>query len=189
MHKRALASFLLIVGCSRAPEGPPAPSPPPTSAPSPASRAPPPLAPAPQPVPPPAVVSPALPAALAGRYARRCWVEPVPVLSPIAPCTLRDDFDGDGSVDTADLVEDERRRRGVAFAFAGGGTAVAGAGLTIGNGGDDFEWMDAWRLVRRGDPALPRWAKGAGVLVERTESAAGVVAWDGKRLRWAQHGD
>jgi len=52
-------------------------------------------------------------------------------------------------------------RRGIAFLHAGGDVTVVGAGHAIGNGGDDFHWMDEWhvmgaRALREIDPTLPR---------------------------------
>ena len=67
---------------------------------------------------------------------------------------------------------------------------VVGAGRAIGNGGDDFSWMDAWSIETRDTrgksaPAL----RGDALLVQKLESASGLIYWDGSTYRWRQQGD
>jgi hypothetical protein len=56
-----------------------------------------------------------------------------------------------------------------------------GMGHPFGNGGDDFGWLDIWRIEAT--------AKGDQLVVEKSESASGVVIWDGRRYRWTQLSD
>ena len=60
------------------------------------------------------------------------------------PFYLRGDFNGDGKIDVAVLVK-QRSTGKLGIAIVHGGTSqvtILGAGNAIGNGGDDFEWMD-----------------------------------------------
>src|SRR5438093_13426443 len=64
------------------------------------------------------------------------------------PFYLRGDFNGDGEIDVAVLVK-QRSTGKVGIAIVYGGTnkvTILGAGTAIGNGGDDFEWMDTCQI-------------------------------------------
>jgi hypothetical protein len=111
-------------------------------------------------------------------------------LSPrLDPSVLHGDFDGDGRPDVAVLVE--RRdggAQGIAMVHAGSQRAVVlGAGNAIGNGGDDFSWMDAWRVQPK-DAGAPG-SRGDALHVEKREAASALVVWDGAAYRWRQQGD
>jgi hypothetical protein len=110
------------------------------------------------------------------------------VSTHLEPAALSGDFDGDGRTDVAVLVA--RRAtgaRGIAFLHAGSPHAwVVGAGHELGNGGDDFSWMDAWSVQPRGRVAGQR---GEAVLVEQREAASALLYWDGAAWRWHQQGD
>lgn len=56
-----------------------------------------------------------------------------------------------------------------------------GAGSAFGNGGDDFHWLNIWRV----EPT----ARGDQLFVEKSESASGAITWDGRGYRWTQLGD
>jgi hypothetical protein len=83
----------------------------------------------------------------------------------------------------------------VALLHASGKSFVVGAGKDVGNGGDDWSWMDKWSLTKRGpveqgaDEAAPPKLKGDALLVEKTESASALVYFDGKTYAWYQQGD
>ena len=110
------------------------------------------------------------------------------VSTHLEPAVLSGDFDGDGRPDVAVLVT--RRAtgaHGIAFLHAGSSRAwVVGAGHELGNGGDDFSWMDAWSVQPRG--ALPG-QRGDALLVEQREAASALLYWDGAAWRWHQQGD
>lgn len=105
------------------------------------------------------------------------------------PSVLHGDFDGDGQPDVAVLVERrDSGAQGIAVVHAGSQRAVVlGAGNAIGNGGDDFSWMDAWRVQpKSADAPGPR---GDALHVEKREAASALLYWDGAAYRWQQQGD
>ena len=113
------------------------------------------------------------------------------------PFCLRGDFDGDGAADFAVLIKQAvGGKQGIAIVHrATGLVSIVGAGKPLGNGGDNFDWMDAWSIVdkaatgaAKADPKRPA-LKGDAILAVKTESAGGLIWWDGTRYRWSQHGN
>jgi len=118
------------------------------------------------------------------------------------PFYLRGDFDGDGSLDYAILVK--RRsdgKKGIAVWLGGKtgpGLIVLGAGTKTRVGGsdtDDWDFFDSWQVYGKrtvlqgvGEGKPPKLI-GEAILIERTESASGLIYWDGKKFRWYQQGD
>jgi hypothetical protein len=113
------------------------------------------------------------------------------------PYYLQGDFDGDGRRDTALLIRHKANGKiGIAiFQSSQPEPLVLGAGTRIGNGGDDFNWMDAWNVKLRGP--VDRGAgeaslislKGDALLVVKTEASSGLLYWTGSRYEWYQQGD
>ena len=110
----------------------------------------------------------------------------------INPYFLQGDFNGDGRLDVAVLVERKATaQQGIAILHAGStNPIVVGAGREIGNGGADFSWLDAWSIEARDTrgknaPTL----RGDALLVQKLESASGLIYWDGTAYRWRQQGD
>jgi hypothetical protein len=113
------------------------------------------------------------------------------------PFYLGGDFNGDGKPDIAVLVKNKRSGKlGIAFCHGGKGEAfIVGAGRPLGNGGDDFSWIDNWivqskRAASKAAATSER-AKPSSetVLVEKNDSGGGLIYWDGKKYRWKQQGD
>jgi hypothetical protein len=107
----------------------------------------------------------------------------------VNPSYLERDFDGDGKMDAAVLVK-ERSTGKLGIAIVDGQTgkvAILGAGIGIGNGGDDFEWMDSWQVYSK-TRNVPR-LRGDALLVEKSEAASALIYWNGKRYVWSQQGD
>jgi hypothetical protein len=113
------------------------------------------------------------------------------------PSYLEGDFEGDGKMDTAVLVK-ERTTGKLGIAIVHGTTGkvtILGAGIGIGNGGDDFEWMDSWQVYPKtraahasGETNVPH-LSGDALLVEKSEAASALIYWNGKRYVWSQQGD
>jgi hypothetical protein len=113
------------------------------------------------------------------------------------PFYLSGDFNGDGKIDVAVLVKQRSTGKlGIAIVHgATGKVTILGAGVSIGNGGDDFEWMDSWRVYSKdraareaseiGVPHLHRDA----LLVQKSEAAGALIYWNGKHYVWFQQGD
>ena len=118
------------------------------------------------------------------------------VSSRLNPLYLEGDFNGDGKIDVAVLVK-QRSTSKLGIAIIHGGTdkvTILGAGIDIGNGGDDFEWMDYWQVyprdrvvVETGETAPRR--HGDALLVGKSEAASALIYWNGKRYVWSQQGD
>src|SRR6266516_3478785 len=113
------------------------------------------------------------------------------------PFYLRGDFNGDGNTDVAFLVQ-HRSTRKIGIAIVHGATdkvIILGAGVVIGNGGDDFEWMDCWRVLskdsaaREGGKTNAPDFRGDALFVEKSEAASALIYWNGKRYVWSQQGD
>ena len=104
----------------------------------------------------------------------------------ITPVMLQGDFDGDGRIDIALFVENTKNhKQGIVFLHqSGAGPIVVGAGTPLGNGGDDFEWMDSWAVKRRSAKL-----RTDAVLLMRESSASGLVYFEGGHYRWKQQGD
>jgi hypothetical protein len=113
------------------------------------------------------------------------------------PFYLRGDFNGDGKIDVAVLVK-QRSTGKLGVAIVHGGTSkvtILGAGTAVGNGGDDFEWMDTWQVYSKtrvapgGNVTNAPHIRGDALLVGKSETAGALIYWNGKRYTWFQHGD
>jgi hypothetical protein len=113
------------------------------------------------------------------------------IIEPVEPVFQMGDFDGDAKPDMACVVRNRSSgKTGVLILHrAGGGAHVLGAGRPFGNGGDDWTWMGAWRVIATTE--LPRGlSKGKDALVvEKPESAGGALYWTGSEYAWMQWGD
>ena len=121
---------------------------------------------------------------------------PFVIAMHVNPYILFGDFDGDHKTDVAVLVRERKTGKvGIAVALQRGRTDVLGAGTEMGNGGDDFAWLDHWSVytkapVERGaDETKPPKLIGDALLVEKSESASGIIYFTGSRYSWYQQGD
>ena len=113
------------------------------------------------------------------------------------PSYLEGDFNGDGTADVAILVKEHSTGKlGIAIIDgAAGRAAILGAGVGIGNGGDDFEWIDSWQVYSKaratgssGESNVSH-LRGDALLVEKREAASALIYWNGKRFVWSQQSD
>jgi hypothetical protein len=115
----------------------------------------------------------------------------------VHPFYLRGDFNGDGKIDAAVLVKQRSTGKiGIAIVHdSAKKVTILGAGTAIGNGGDDFQWMDIWQVYSktraakdRAETKVPH-VRGDALLVGKSEAASALIYWNGKRYVWFQHGD
>jgi hypothetical protein len=117
--------------------------------------------------------------------------------SHLKPSYLRGDFDGDGKLDIAILVRQKSTGKiGIAVCHSSTNKILLiGAETSVGNGGDNFDWMDIWNVTPKataarqvGKAAAAR-LKGDTIHVEKSESASALIYWSGARYVWRQQGD
>lgn len=103
----------------------------------------------------------------------------------INPFYLRGDFNGDKSNDVAILIKETKTNKaGIAiFHSTESKPFILGAGLSFGNGDDDFKWITNWHVKRK-----PKAAHEV-VFIEKIEAASAVLEWDGKKYLWKQAGN
>ena len=115
----------------------------------------------------------------------------------LKPSHLSGDFDGDGKPDFAILVKQKSSgKAGIAVCHSSTNKVLfIGAGTEVGNGGDNFDWMDIWSVTpkataaKRVGRAAAASLKGDALHVEKSESASALIYWNGRRYVWRQGGD
>jgi hypothetical protein len=113
------------------------------------------------------------------------------------PFYLTGDFNGDGKVNVAVLVKQRATRKlGIAIVHSSTNkVTILGAERPIGNGGDDFAWMDKWQVYSKARGAHAAAEGGVlrlrrdALLVSKSEAASALIYWNGKRYVWFQQGD
>jgi hypothetical protein len=120
------------------------------------------------------------------------------------PFYLEADFNGDNKLDIViTVIEKNSKKKGFIIIHQNTNDYfIIGAGTKFGNGGDDFTWMDIWKLHRdlqaheltfkeNGDidDSKDLLLKSTAITVEKSESASGLIYWDGEKYKWAQTSD
>lgn len=121
------------------------------------------------------------------------------IRTDLNPFYLRGDFDGDKKQDYAlSIVDRKTGKKGILVYHMGTKNYyIIGAGkpLVNGNGGDDYKWMDAWKVYVHKDVEIgvgetdKITLKGEGILAIKMESASGIIYWTGENYKWYQQGD
>jgi len=117
--------------------------------------------------------------------------------SHLKPAYLTGDFDGDGKPDIAILVKQKSSGKvGIGVCHSSTNKVLfIGAGTEIGNGGDNFDWMDIWNVTpkvvarKKVGKATAALVKGDALHIEKSESASALIYWNGRRYVWRQQGD
>ena len=112
------------------------------------------------------------------------------------PFCQRGDFDGDGKLDFAAFIRERSSEKiGIALVHRSTGALyIVGAGKP-GIHGDDYAWVDAWRVFDKdvvpqgADEGPPPKLKGDALLIFKTEAASAILWWTGSGYRWYQQGD
>ena len=118
------------------------------------------------------------------QFASTAKLKAVGVSTRINPFVWRGDFDGDKVQDFAVFIRDTKsKKEGIAILRRSRSTLVVGAGIELGNGGDDFSWLDMWGVI-----------EGHGVeadqlFVAKESSASAIVSLKNDKPTWQQQGD
>ena len=116
------------------------------------------------------------------------------IATHLNPFVWRLDFDGDSRVDIAVFVRSSSGKQGIALLLRSGKNYVLGAGTTLGNGGDDFSWLDTWTVAERGSlqhryESKPFRINTDGLIVIKSESAGGLIYLKSGKPTWQQQSD
>jgi hypothetical protein len=114
------------------------------------------------------------PLVLQGRYALGLRLNPFVQLG---------DFDGDHQTDAAVFVRDlANGKEGILVLRRVAPQPITlGAGRSVGRVGDNFTWLDIWRVEAGND--MDR------LVVEKSETATGAIVWDGRSFTVTLVGD
>ena len=115
----------------------------------------------------------------------------------INPFYLEADFNGDNRPDIAMVVEQTgTNKKGFVIIHHGSpSTTIIGAGKDFGNGGDNFDWMDIWRVYtpEKINPGVGEaktvHLRTKAIYVAKSESSSAVIYWNGTRYTWHHQGD
>ncbi len=127
----------------------------------------------------------------------------VEVVNNINPYYLEADFNGDDKLDIALIVESiPDRKRGILLVHGHSfKSKVIGAGSKFGNGGDDFKWMDTWKVYREPTAMETTFTqnfdiagqrsielKNIAISVASSEGASNLIVFDGENYVWVHTG-
>lgn len=117
--------------------------------------------------------------------------------SKINPFYLRGDYNGDGEQDIAILIEEIKTKKiGIGVFHSNSNYIyIIGAGKKVGNGGDNFKWMDMWSVYKKQPieqgvgEGKPPTINSEALYVGKSEAASAIIYWNGDDYVWYQQGD
>ena len=122
--------------------------------------------------------------------------ESIEVNSRINPFVWRGNFLDAGQGDLAVLVKNSKsKKEGIVFlSRAKVKPVIVGAGHAIGNGGDDFSWLELWYVIDKGTQPHSYHARTVklqndGILVAKEGSASALIYLRSGKAIWQQQGD
>ena len=125
-----------------------------------------------------------IPTEIKQKLVKREFSEKYDISYHINPFYLRGDFNKDNKNEIAILIEEKvTNKKGIAI-FKGKRDSlfIIGAGKSFGNGGDNFSWMNIWRVgVQDNNTEY--------IFIEKSESASAAIVWDDTTYIWQQIGD
>lgn len=121
------------------------------------------------------------------------------IRTDLNPFYLRGDFDGDKIQDYAlGIVQRKTNKKGILIYHSGTKKHFiigAGQSLNVKHPGDDFHWMDAWKVYMDKEVEIgvgeseKIHLKGEAILAIKLEAASGLIYWTGREFKWYQQGD
>lgn len=120
------------------------------------------------------------------------------------PFYLESDFNGDGILDIAMFVIDKQSKKKGVLIIHGNSfdKFLLGAGQKFGNGGDDFSWMDVWKIYRKStaeetifnkdfdiEGSKTIQIKNTAISVSSSEGASNLILWKDGKYCWIHTGD
>ncbi|WP_303917911.1 hypothetical protein [Draconibacterium sediminis] len=120
------------------------------------------------------------------------------------PFYLETDFNGDDKLDIAFCVKDKLTNKKGILIIHGGDfkTYLIGAGNNFAHVGDDFRFVELWKIYRERVVELTEFAENGDILgnkeikiendaivVSKSESASNLIAWQNDKYVWLHTGD
>lgn len=120
------------------------------------------------------------------------------------PFYLETDFNGDNKFDIAFCVRDKQTNKKGILIIHGGDfkSYLIGAGNSFAHVGDDFKFVELWKIYRDRVVELTEFAENGdilgnkeikiendAILVSKSESASNLIAWQNDKYVWLHTGD
>jgi len=127
----------------------------------------------------------------------------VMVISDINPFYLEADFNGDEQLDIAFFVKHKTDEKKGILIIHGKSKKIflLGAGNSFGNGGDDWNWLEVWKVYRSKTAEKTTFSdsyeivgsetvqlQNVAIEVSASESASNLIIWNGEEYEWIHTG-
>lgn len=127
----------------------------------------------------------------------------VNVIGTINPFYLEADYNGDSVKDIAIIVKEKSsKKRGILIIHgATYSTYLIGAGNKFGSGGDDYYWMDVWKLYKKSIAHKTIFSESFDIIgsepvklnhiaieIASSEGSSNLIVWDGNQYVWIHTG-